>query len=1340
LSESSNYYENEAMITSFFRKGFLTLFLLWFLPVLLKAQNIRFDIISAEQGLSTSTIRAVVQDKKGYVWIGTESGLNRYDGYSFRIYKHNPDDSTSLSSDNIKQLFVDQSGLLWIGTLGAGVCYYDYSTDSFVRIPSGTDSEQSLFGTEVDDIYEDKKGNVWFATIKGLSKYNKSNKKFTNFKEDKTNSLGLPSRYVKGIVQDRNDVMWAVHDAGLSKLEFVNEDSINFQNYLYDASNPYSVPSTYVKGIIEDQKGRIWVVSDGGLSRFDRETGKFYSYKADASNLNALSNTYCKAICEDSFGRIWVGHDTGVSIFDPETEKFTNCKHIENEKQSISNNYVKMLYKDITGTMWIGTDAGLNIYDPSKYLFELYQYKVGDKNSLISSYVYNIYEESESKVWLGTSGGLNLWDRKNNIFRAYTHEPNNPKSLSDNVIKYIFPSKKGGYWIGTDAGLNYATLDDKWNLTVEKKYSRDENNPNSLNKNAVVHLLEDSKGNLWVGTWGGGVSLFDEVNETFIPYWGAGNNPQRRLSGDRINFIYEDSKGNIIVGCDGLERFNRETQNFEMFDFFGKFDNRVVVLSFVEDWEGNYWLGTDKGLLRVDFKNQSITNITERDGLPSNIVNLLFVDNQKNIWTGTTKGLIKYNTENKSIRKFDSSDGLQGLEFGRNAIFKNKNGEVYLGGVNGLNVFHPDKISNNTYIPPVHITSFYLFNKEVKISDGVLDKSISETKEITLSHKDQIMSFEFVGLNYRNSHKNQYAYKLDGFQNDWIYTSADRRNATFTNLNPGEYILRIKASNNDGIWNEEGTIIKINVLPPWWKTWWAQTLFAALIIGSAVSFYKARTNILKAQKRKLEKMVEERTAELKQANVQLQEQKEEILVQNEELHQQAEEIAAQRDRIEDQHRSLESAYSDIHLVSEIGRDITSTLSLDIIMNTLYDNLNKMMPADTFAIGVYSKERMVLGFTGIDDRKNIINYGNDYLSEANNLSVWCFTNNQPIHINDFEAEYKKYINEKPRFWNGQKSMMYLPLFSKGQSLGVITVQSMVKNAYESRNMTVFQSLAAYVATALDNSQAYEIIKLKNDLITDSIRYALTIQQAILPTQDKFSQLFADHFILFRPKDIVSGDFYWYAHLPTKDGMNERHYVATVDCTGHGVPGAFMSMIGNSILNELAIEKGIVMPSQILEGLNEHIRTSLKQNRGGKDVNSDGMDITLCMFEKRHDGKVLMTFSGAKTTVYYTTQNRGEVFQIKGDKKSIGGHQVEGRIFTDQEKLFTAGDVIYLTTDGYIDQNNPQREKLGSLRFINLLENNTHLSLSVQKEELERALDAHQQESEQRDDITVLGLRV
>ncbi|GAB4339459.1 MAG: hypothetical protein OHK0038_18600 [Flammeovirgaceae bacterium] len=1306
----------------------------------MKAQNIRFDIISAEQGLSTSTIRAIAQDKKGYIWIGTESGLNRFDGHTFKIYKHNPDDSTSLSSDNIKQLFADKDGVLWIGTLGSGVCYYNYDIDAFIRLPYGKDADNQMYGAEIDDIGEDVKGNIWFATIKGLTRYNKTTKKFKNFKDDASNPNGLPSKYVKGFLQDRSGDLFITHDAGVSKLNFITEDSISFQNYLYDASNPFSVPSTYVKGIIEDQKGRIWVVSDGGLSRFDKETGRFYSYKADPNNPKALSNTYCKTLCEDSFGRIWVGHDSGVSIFDPENDKFTNCKHVENEKQSISNNYVKAIFKDITGTMWVGTDAGLNIYDPSKYLFELYQYKVGDANSLISSYVYTIYEESENKVWLGTSGGLNLWDRKNNVFRAYIHNPKNPKSLSDNVIKYILPSKKGGYWIGTDAGLNYAILDSELNLIVEKKYYHDEKNPKSLNKNAVVHLLEDSKGNLWVGTWGGGVSLFDEFTETFIPYWGAGNNPQRRLSGDRVNFVFEDSKGNILVGCDGLDKFNRETQNFEKFNFFGKFDHNVNTLSILEDEEGNYWLGTDKGLLKVDFKKQDVINYTEKDGLPSNIVNMLFSDSQKNIWAGTTKGLIKFNPETKNIRKFDTSDGLQGLVFGRNAMFKNDKGEVYLGGVNGLNLFQPDKITNNTYIPPVYITSFFLFNKEVKVGEGLLKKSISETKELILSHKDQIMSFEFVCLNYRNSHKNQYAYKMEGFQNDWIYTSSERRSATFTNLNPGEYIFRVKASNNDQVWNEEGASIKIIILPPWWKTWWAQTLFATLIIGSAVSFYKVRTNVLKMQKRKLEKMVEERTAELKQANAQLQEQKEEILVQNEELHQQAEEIAAQRDRIEEQHRSLESAYSDIRLVSEIGRDVTSTLSLDIIMNTLYENLNKMMPADTFAIGVFSKERMLLGFTGIDDKKNIINYGNDYLSDSNNLSVWCFTNNQPIYINDFEAEYKKYISEKPKFWKGQKSMMYLPLLSKGQNLGVITVQSMSKNAYEPRNMTVFQSLAAYVATALDNSQAYEIIKLKNDLITDSIRYALTIQQAILPSHDKFTQFFADHFILFRPKDIVSGDFYWFAHLPMKDGMNERYYVATVDCTGHGVPGAFMSMIGNSILNELVIEKGIVMPSQILEGLNEHIRTSLKQNRTGKDVNSDGMDITLCMFEKRYDGKVLMTFSGAKTTLYYTTQSRGEVFQIKGDKKSIGGHQIEGRIFTDQERLFTPGDVVYLTTDGYIDQNNPQREKLGSLRFINLLERNTHLPLSVQKEELERALDAHQQEAEQRDDITVLGLRI
>lgn len=1306
------------------------------------AQTIRFDIYSSEQGLSAANVRALTQDKKGYIWIGTESGLNRFDGFNFKIYKHNPEDTTSLPSSNIKQLFVDSDGILWIGTLGEGICYLNREKDNFVRFPYGKDDESSIYSGEVDDIYEDNNKNIWFATIRGLTKYNKKTKKFKNYKEDKSNPNGLPSKYVKGIVQDRDGTLMIVHDAGLSKINFITEDSISFENFLYNPSNPFSVPSTYVKGIIEDQKGRIWLVSDGGLSRFDKNSGKFYNYRANPSNPQALSNTYCKTLCEDSFGRIWVGHDAGVSIFEPEKETFINCKHDENEKQSISNNYVKVIFKDVTGAMWVGTDAGLNLYDPGKYLFELYQYKPGDKNSLVTNHIYAIFEENPQKIWLGTSAGLNLWDRKNNIFRLYTHQPNNPKSLSDNVIKYIIPAKEGGYWIGTDGGLNHATLDDKFNLVVDKRYQRDDKNPSSLNKNAVVHLLEDSRGDLWVGTWGGGVSLFNKNTQSFTPYWAAGNDPSHRLSGDRVNFIYEDSKGNIIVGCDGIEFFNRSTQNFDKFDFFGKFNRNVNSLAIIEDGQsGNFWLGTDKGLIFIDFKNKELTVITEKEGLPGNIVNLVFMDNQKHVWAGTTKGLVRYNPKDKTIRKFDTSDGLQGLEFSRNAVFKNEQGEVYLGGLNGLNLFHPDRITTNTYVPPVHITSFSLFNKEVIVGKGsVLEKNISETTEITLSYKDQIMGFEFVALNYRNPHKNQYAYKMEGFQRDWIYTTSDRRTATFTNLDAGTYVFRVRASNNDGLWNEEGVSLKITVLPPWWNTWWAKTLLVVAIVGSAVTFYKVRTNILKAQKEKLEKLVAERTAELQQANAQLQEQKEEILVQNEELHQQAEEIAAQRDRIEEQHRSLESAYSDIRLVSEIGRDITATLSLDILMNTLYENLNKMMPADTFAIGVFNKERMVLNFTGIDKNKKVVSTGSDYLTDPNNLSVWCFTNTQPIFINDFEIEYKKYITEIPKSWRGQKSMIYLPLLSKGKNLGVITVQSMDKNAYEARNLTVFQSLAAYVAIALDNSQAYEIIKLKNDLITDSIRYALTIQQAILPSPERFAQVFSDHFILFRPKDIVSGDFYWFANIPAKAGVNERYYVATVDCTGHGVPGAFMSMIGNSILNELVIEKGIVMPSQILEALNTQIRIALKQDRIGKNVNSDGMDISICMFEKKPDGKVLMTFSGAKTTLYYTVQKRAEVFQIKGDKKTIGGVQIEGRIFTDQERLFSPGDAIYLTTDGYVDQNNPHREKFGSIRFIKLLEQITHLTMAVQREELIRALDEHQQESEQRDDITVVGLRI
>ncbi len=720
--------------------------------------------------------------------------------------------------------------------------------------------------------------------------------------------------------------------------------------------------------------------------------------------------------------------------------------------------------------------------------------------------------------------------------------------------------------------------------------------------------------------------------------------------------------------------------------------------------------------------------------MPHGEVQSILVAENGDVWMSASIGLIRYDTKSDKYYIYDVSDGLQGYSFYLNCAFQSAKGYMYFGGSKGFNRFIPSEVEPNSFVPPVYISKLDLYGKSISpnLNPSLLNSVISQTEQIELSHKDDFLRFEFEALNYRNAFKNKYAYKLEPLQKEWVYTSADRRDATYTSLNPGEYVFKVKASNNDGIWNETPTELNITIRPPWWETPLARILFALVLIGLTYLFYRWRTANLRRKKENLERLVEERTNDLKGANIDLQSKNEEIVVQNEELQQQSEEISAQRDKIEAQHHDLETAYKDISIVSEVGKDITGSLSLNRIFEEVYKDVNLLMNAPTFAIGVYNEEENSLEFIEIDGKGKAVSSSKDFLNRKDLLSVQVFKENKSIVIENFADEFPNKSSES-------QSIIYLPLNSKGKKIGVITVQSPKANAYNERHLTILETLASYAATALDNSIAYEIINTKNKMITDSIRYAQTIQEAILPTEIKLKSAFKDHFVLFKPKDIVSGDFYWHISVKNEETGKDLHYVATVDCTGHGVPGAFMSMIGARILNEVVIEKGHRSPAKILELMNESVIIALKQDSSNKYANMDGMDLSLCLLEKDNENETKLTFAGAKSAIYIHRNKTNEIERVSGDKRAIGGLQRRTKPFENFELTLFDNDALYLITDGYMDQNGTTHKKFGRQHFLELLEKCADMPMQSQKELLETALMKHQENAEQRDDITVLGIR-
>ncbi len=468
---------------------------------------------------------------------------------------------------------------------------------------------------------------------------------------------------------------------------------------------------------------------------------------------------------------------------------------------------------------------------------------------------------------------------------------------------------------------------------------------------------------------------------------------------------------------------------------------------------------------------------------------------------------------------------------------------------------------------------------------------------------------------------------------------------------------------------------------------------------------------------------------------------------NEELSTKNQQIEEQNKQITEQALELERAYKDIKLISLIGQKITASLDIEAVTKTVYDYVGSLMPTTSLGLGIYKEDAQIIDFRGAIESGEIMPYHYDLLSNENSLPVWAFNRRRQIMIGDFAEDYKDYVDWRPemRTKGIMKSAVYIPLATEKRPIGVITVQSDKKDAYSNKDLTILQTLASYISIALDNAQAYDIIKDKNKHITDSIRYAQTIQKAILPSKAKMDKVLKEHFVLYYPKDIVSGDFFWFMHIPADklpshvpdDERKDKTYVAVVDCTGHGVPGAFMSMIGSTLLNDIISRSDVYAPAEILEFLHSSVVNELRQR---ESANDDGMDVCLCLIEEEGEGKSKITYTGAKRPLYYMEKDTDVLREIKGTNKGIGGVMKKYRPFTNESVILESGSMLYLSSDGLPDQNNSDNRKLGSMKFKHTLQENSNMNLDEQKEALASILYKHMGDTPQRDDITVVGVKI
>lgn len=795
-------------------------------------QSIQFKHITANDGLSHNWVRCIIQDKYGFIWIGTDDGLNRYDGYDFRVYKTDIDDSTSVSHNSIQVLFEDNNGNLWIGT-NRGLNLYDRKNDRFIR-------HQFFLGQNILSLAKDKEENLWVGTYINLYRLNLKNDSVRTYYTFDIIKNQINPKYsgVNTLFVDSQNNIWVASNG----LHLYDKKNDSFINYIHDYKNPHSISSDNVRKILEDRKGRLWVGTSEGLDLFlnhkeRSHTGIFIHHYNKINNRKSISAGMVQSLMEDSNNNLWVGiENNGISIIDLKTYKtgvdnFVNIKNGLKRKNTLSNNSIYALYQDKQNNIWIGPfGSGINLFNSMMGNFIHIANEPGEKNSLCNNQV-NVFLEEGSVLWIGTEEGLNRWDRKRNMFKHYTHNPSDKKSLGANAVWALCKDRFGNLWVGTwGGGLN------KYDYKTEtfEHFYHNPDDSTSIGSNNIFSILEDSQGNLWIGTMGGGLNLFDYKNKKFIRY----HNLNSGLSTNYVQQVVETKDKYLWVSnINCFIRFDKQIKTYERFehnpnDTTSISSNKTSMI--FEDSKGNIWLATNEGLNLFNKVTSKFKHYKVKDGLPDNFINSIIEDNQGNLWITTNKGLSKFIDavnlpDRPKFKNFTYEDGLQSNSFNRRSCYKGKDGLIYLGGSNGFNIFDPSKIVENTYIPPVVITEFKIFNQPVKIISN----------QMVLSHQESAFSIKFAALNYIAPSKNQYAYMLDGFDKKWNYRGSVRT-ATYTNIDPGEYIFKVKGSNNDGIWNEEGVSLKVIITPPFWQTIWFGFLVAITLLAAIYIIYKLR--------------------------------------------------------------------------------------------------------------------------------------------------------------------------------------------------------------------------------------------------------------------------------------------------------------------------------------------------------------------------------------------------------------------------------------------------------------------------------------------------------------------
>ncbi|GGB15670.1 hybrid sensor histidine kinase/response regulator [Puia dinghuensis] len=829
--------------------------------------HLSFEHLGTAQGLSHSNVICTLQDSRGFMWFGTREGLNRYDGYTFTVYKNKAGDDKSLANNLVNSIVEDAKGYLWIGTWGGGLDRYDRKTDEFVHFRHDPGNPASLADNQVLSLLLDSRGFLWVGMEGGGLDRMDSTGQFVHFVHRDGDAGSLSENSVKALCEDADHQIWVGTLAG--GLDQLDRPTGTFRHHAHDPHDPRSLNNNSISALLEDSHHRLWVGTMTGLDRFDRQTGSFIHYEKESWGHEQVKITdkTVNSLAEDGEGNLWVGTENdGLVVLDT-MGVLHHFLHDDVDHASLGTNSLYGMYRDSKKNMWIGSFAGgIELVSRDVRKFVVYRHS-SSPYSLSDNRILCIYEDSHNNLWIATDGGgLNLFDRKTERFTHYQHDPANPRSIGGNYILRVMEDSRGNLYLGTWAdGL---TIFNRLHHTF-KQIRANPDDPKGLSCNNVWAICEDRQHQIWLGTYGGGLERYDPDRGTFVHYRHR-DDDVHSLANDKIHALMLDSKGRLWIGMDGggVDLFDELTGTFahhQHTDDQNSLCNNYIN-NIAEDRAGDLWISTASGLSHYEVNANRFTSYTVKDGLPDDVIFGVIEDSVGSLWVSTNKGLCHWDLAHHRMKNFDVADGLQANEFKENAYCKSRSGLLYFGGVNGFNVIDPHHVPIEPFDAPLVMTSFQIFNREVPIGGNgkaasPLSMAITETQQVVLPYKSSVFSFSFASLNYTNKEKKQYAYMLEGFDKGWNYVGTDR-SATYTNLDPGDYTFKVKGLTNDGAWSGRVLSLQIRITPAFWMTWWFRIMLVMIVIGSVIVFYRLRINTMNSLTRELERQVQERTERL----------------------------------------------------------------------------------------------------------------------------------------------------------------------------------------------------------------------------------------------------------------------------------------------------------------------------------------------------------------------------------------------------------------------------------------------------------------------------------------------